>query len=918
MKERHAESRTELSRFRALQDFPLDEFQAEACKSIEQGRGVLVAAPTGAGKTIVGEFAIHLALAQGKKAFYTTPIKALSNQKFQELSDELGAHRVGLLTGDTSINGEADVVVMTTEVLRNMLYAGSSTLERLGFVVMDEVHYLADRFRGAVWEEVIIHLPESVSVVSLSATVSNAEEFGAWLGTVRGETDVIVSEHRPVPLTQHVLVRDRLVDLFEEQVSFDEISHAARTPVVNPELLQLAKRSSPASFGRGGRGRGPGRRGDHGRRGERGRPQRHGGSGRASRPRMIASLEEQGLLPAIVFIFSRKGCEQAVRQCVEHGHVLTTQEERREIQRVIDQAASHVAPEDLDVIGFWSWREGLMKGYGAHHAGLLPVFKEAVEQLFAANLIKAVFATETLALGVNMPARSVVLEKLDKFNGESHVAVTPGEYTQLTGRAGRRGIDVEGHAVVVWDRDADPAQIADLASTRTYPLNSSFAPTYNMSINLVAQFGRDQARSILESSFAQFQADRGVVGLARQVRERERALDGFTEAMTCEKGDVREYMQIRRDLSDAEKKAKRSSRKQMKSAVAASLESLTLGDVVSVPSGRLKGKGVIIDVDAQSLSPRPTLLTLQRTIRRIGVDDLAEPVEVLTHMRIPKRFTGRSPKERRDLVAALKDALAKAEPAPPRRPRFATAQDAEDGANVAELRSRLRQHPVHRCPDREEHARWGERYLKLQRETESLRSKISGRTNTIARQFDRVCEVLMTTGYLTRDAEVTESGDALRRIYGERDLLTAQMLNAGQFEALAPGELAALVSTLVYHGKREAPPGRPVLPTHALQERYGALVGIWSRVTDEEERARVPQMSDPDPGLARAVYRWSQGDTLRRSLEVSDLSAGDFVRWAKQVIDSLDQIRAASASRDVRATAEEAVDAIRRGVVASS
>src|SRR5512141_2526687 len=274
--ERAAEAKTYLGGFIRTLEFVLDDFQREACLSLQAGRGVLVAAPTGAGKTIVGEFAIYLALQRGLKAFYTTPIKALSNQKYSELADKYGADRVGLLTGDTSINGDAPVVVMTTEVLRNMLYADSSTLADLGYVVMDEVHYLADRFRGAVWEEVIIHLPSEVQVASLSATVSNAEEFGAWLDTVRGQTDVIVSEHRPVPLWQHVMVGRKIVDLFAGDTSFDEIAPAGAAAAsavaataetadlsarpgfeVTPELLSMARAASQMNFrgrfGHGGR-----------------------------------------------------------------------------------------------------------------------------------------------------------------------------------------------------------------------------------------------------------------------------------------------------------------------------------------------------------------------------------------------------------------------------------------------------------------------------------------------------------------------------------------------------------------------------------------------------------------------------------------------------------------------------------------
>ena len=607
--ERAAEAKTHLGAFARTLSFELDDFQRQACKSLQEGRGVLVAAPTGAGKTIVGEFAVYLALQRGLKAFYTTPIKALSNQKFTELTEKYGEANVGLLTGDTSINGDAPVVVMTTEVLRNMLYADSDTLFDLGFVVMDEVHYLADRFRGAVWEEVIIHLPSEVQVASLSATVSNAEEFGAWLDTVRGDTDVIVSEHRPVPLWQHVMVGRDILDLFAGETTFDEIAPAgspaaaAALPLapspddagqrgfeVNPELLTLSRAESQLNFqGRFGHGGRSQRRQQRQRYGDRPQQETRTAARRASRPQVIASLDRQDLLPAITFIFSRAGCDAAVAQCVASGLWLTTEREQRIIAQRVDEAGQDIPTDDLEVLGFWSWREGLLRGFAAHHAGMLPTFKEVVEKLFADGLVKAVFATETLALGINMPARSVVLEKLDKFNGESHVDITAGEYTQLTGRAGRRGIDVEGHAVVLWQPGTDPAAVAGLASRRTYPLNSSFQPTYNMSINLLAQFGRPRAREILESSFAQFQADRSVVGLARQVRSREESLAGYAKSMTCHLGDFTEYARLRRELSDAENFTSRSKSRARKSLNEDSLSRLLPGDVVDVPAGQGPG-----------------------------------------------------------------------------------------------------------------------------------------------------------------------------------------------------------------------------------------------------------------------------------------------------------------------------------------
>lgn len=545
---RVAQSRTKnplLSKFRDIQPFDLDPFQISACESVEAGRGVLVAAPTGAGKTIVAEFAIHLAMGQPDvKVFYTTPMKALSNQKFSELVETYGAERVGLLTGDTSINPRAQVVIMTTEVLRNMLYAGSELLENLSYVVMDEVHYLADRFRGAVWEEVIIHLPSTVQVISLSATVSNAEEFGDWLHTVRGHTDVIVSEERPVPLYQHMIFSHKFLPLFAAK---------GELATVNPEVMQTAQ-----MLGRGGSHR-PKSRGAP--RYQRYEDQRH----KVYRSDVVEQLGDEDLLPAIFFIFSRKGCDQAVSQVLRRGVTLTEEYERDQILDLVEERCDRLDDDDRNVLGYHEWLDGILRGVAAHHAGMLPMFKEVVEELFRRKLLKVVFATETLALGINMPARTVVLEKLDKFNGEARVPITAGEYTQLTGRAGRRGIDSEGHSVVIWQPGINPEAVAALASRRSYPLKSSFSPTYNMAVNLIAQFGVVRTRSILESSFAQFQADRHVVELARSVRKNEEALEGYAEAFRCHLGDFAQYAALRRELSDKEREGgHRSSRRRDK------------------------------------------------------------------------------------------------------------------------------------------------------------------------------------------------------------------------------------------------------------------------------------------------------------------------------------------------------------------
>jgi ATP-dependent RNA helicase HelY len=888
-------------RFASLYDFVLDPFQRAACESLAAGHGVLVAAPTGSGKTLVGEFAVHLALEQGGKCFYTTPIKALSNQKFADFTVRYGPERVGLLTGDNTINGDAPVVVMTTEVLRNMLYSGSATLTGLRFVVMDEVHYLADRSRGAVWEEVIIHLPESVSVVSLSATVSNAEEFGDWLSTVRGNNDTVVEERRPVPLFQHVLVGSRLYDLFADS------GHSGEPAEVNPQLARLARDDwrRQRTGDRRGRGRHP-------------RGARSGGGVLVpGRTDVVDRLDAEGLLPAIMFIFSRAGCDAAVQQCLNANLRLTTSAERREIEGYVEERASMLADDDLDVLGYPQWLKALTLGVSSHHAGMLPVFKECVEELFSRGLVKMVFATETLALGINMPARSVVIDKLSKWNGETHADITPGEYTQLTGRAGRRGIDVEGHAVVLWAPGFDPKSVAGLASTRTYPLRSSFRPSYNMAVNLVRQFGRERARELLESSFAQYQADRAVVGLARQVRKSEEALDGYAEAMACERGNFAEYAELRRSLSERESslaKRRRSSRRQES---VDSLERLRVGDVIDVPAGRSAGLAVIVDPGVRSTrdGPRPLVVTLDRQARRLSVVDFPSPVEPLTRLRIGKSFNARVPAQRRDLAAQLRHrtqdlAVPRGQKAERRGPPG--GEDAE----AQRLRAALAAHPCAACPDREEHARWGERYVKLQRETDTLRRRIESRTNTIARQFDRVYEVLTELDYLAGDS-VTEAGSALARIYSELDLVAAECLRRSVWQGLEAPALAAVLSCLVYES-RTPDVERPRVPGGAVTRVLAEMTSIWARLDSLEREHRLSFLREPDVGFAAAAYRWAGGATLEEVLEETELAPGDFVRWVKQLLDLTEQIADAAVDSTLRQTAREVVRSMRRGVVAYS
>jgi ATP-dependent RNA helicase HelY len=861
---------------------------------------------------------------------------------------------------------------MTTEVLRNMLYAGSATLRGLGFVVLDEVHYLADRSRGAVWEEVIIHLPESVQVAALSATVSNAEEFGDWLDGLRNGVAVIVDEHRPVPLWQHMMVGNRLYDLFTDPAGTR----------VNPELLRIAQRDRWAQQrvpvtgrsrpDRGGRRGAPGGRGGQAaRRPARSRP--------PYRPEVVSRLDSAGLLPAIEFIFSRAGCDAAVLQCLTAGLRLTEPDESAAITEFVEARTADIPDEDLAVLGYGEWLTGLQRGIAAHHAGMLPTFKEVVEELFSAGLVRVVFATETLALGINMPARTVVIERLDKWNGETHAELTPGEYTQLTGRAGRRGIDVEGHAVVLWQPGIDPAAVAGLAGTRTYPLNSSFRPSYNMAVNLTGRVGRVKAATLLESSFAQFQADRGVVGLARQVRRNQEAMAELEAKMACDRGDFAAYADIRRQLSEREGDLSRRRSVSRRAEAARSLEALKRGDIIRVPGGRRAGMAVVLepgpgpyrgddrgddrggrgagaggrtgrtgrnggnggsdgfsDDDARVAGlagQGPLVLTANRQVKRLSLADFPVPVEPVDRVRIPSSFSVRSPQHRRDLAATVRNRLAGREVAGPQRvagwdddlaaaghpgrpePKDATAKE------VAELRRRLRRHPSHGCPDREEHARYAERLLRLRRETEALERRVASRSHVIARTFERVCAVLERLGYLTGDT-VTAEGRMLGGLYTELDLLAAECLRRGYWDGLDTQELTACVSALSFESRQTDEAAAPRLPSPKVREVLGRMMRAWGQLDELEKENGVSFLREPDLRFAWAAFQWAGGARLEDVLELADLTPGDFVRAVKQLIDLLDQIAAAPkagpAGESLAETARAAIDAIRRGVVAYS
>ena len=855
--------------------FELDDFQRRAIAALDDGQSVLVAAPTGSGKTVVAEHAVADALGSGGKAFYTAPIKALSNQKYADFVRLYGPDKVGLLTGDTTTNGEAPVVVMTTEVLRNMIYAASPTLDGLRYVVLDEVHYLQDTYRGPVWEEVIIHLDPSVRLVCLSATVSNAEELSRWIATVRGPTAAIIEERRPVTLHNLYLVGDRSSDRL----------HLLPTLVdgrPNPEALRLDAGGSPQ--------RGP----------RRGRSQR-----RLYTPRryeVAELLADKAMLPAIYFIFSRSACDQAVGQCLDAGLRLTTAEERQRIRAICEERTAALADTDLDVLGWSRWISAMEAGIASHHAGMVPPFKEAVEACFVAGLVKLVFATETLALGINMPARAVVIEKLTKFGGERHQALTAGEYTQLTGRAGRRGIDDVGYAIVLWSPFLGFEQVASLVSARSFAISSSFRPTYNMAANLVRRYPAGTAHHLLNLSFAQYQADADIVALEARLDRSDRRLAAARAELRCDRGDAAEYFALRRRLDRA-----RAARPSVRVDLEAGLARLRPGDVVWVPGGKSAGPAAVLSVSNRRGGVRLRALTPKRRRLSLMADDFDEVPDTVGRVALPQPYAPNSVGFQREVAASLAKARL-------RRPRL---RQRHPDPELEELVLAVDGHPVAGCPELARHrSAWGQ-IERLEREVATTKREVKGRSATLARQFDRVLGVLEAWGYLD-GWSLTESGERLGRIYHETDLLVAQCLEEGLLDGLDAASMAALASVFVFEARGRGEPAPPWFPSAELRRRWSSIEALHRRLTDAETRAGLAPTRALDPGFVVLAHAWAAGNELDDVLDDEDLSGGDFVRNVKQLIDLLRQLGDVAPVPATATAARQAAGRLFRGVVEAS
>ncbi len=817
-------------------NFDLDQFQVEAIGHLDAGRSVVVAAPTGSGKTYVAEHAIASALRDGRRALYTTPIKALSNQKFRDLRSWLGAEQVGLLTGDNSINGDGAAVVMTTEVLRNMLYAEPERLATTDVVVMDEVHYLQDNFRGPVWEEVIIHLPPHITLVALSATVSNADELASWISEVHNHCVAVTEKTRPV----------RLENLYVVAEKGSSRQHFIPTLVKkrpNPE----GRRYDPAPS----RGKGRERRNGPPQKRRWRTPRRH---------EVIEELDRRGLLPAITFIFSRAGCEDAVSQLRGAGVQLTDEETALAITKVVERRTGHLSESDRAALRYSAWVAGLQAGIAAHHAGMVPLFKETVEELFTAGYLKAVFATETLALGINMPARTVVIEKLSKFTGEHHELLSPGDFTQLTGRAGRRGIDDLGHALVLWTPFTTFDEVVHLARSTSFELRSAFRPTYNMTCHLVSRYTRARAEELVAQSFGQFQTN-------RSIRELEQRRQRLLADLGRINGDAAtsDHAESQQDVAAAVSKLRPG-------------DVIDVGDVVAVLSSSWRRKEVqlkVIDRDG--------------AVHVLDPEALESPPRTVGQVRLPDPFNPNSTSHQHDIVGQLRGTRrrkGKKSKAFAEDDKQADAQDPWKGSAASDARRELRR----------------------------VEARIAERRDRLNDRFKSVIGILTELGYI-ENWTLTEFGEMLLGTFHELDLAIVESSRAGHLDGHDPATLAGIVATFVFEPRRNTETAQPWFPDARSEAAVRGVARCVAEVQRLESAYGLPESRDVDPGLFAATHGWAAGGGLGDILDTEELSGGDFVRSMKQVIDVLSQLAVICLDVETRRTARRAIELVQRGIV---
>ncbi|WP_392533839.1 DEAD/DEAH box helicase [Nostoc sp. C117] len=847
---------------RSIFPFELDQFQKDAIASLNAGRSVVVCAPTGSGKTLVGEYAIYRALTRGKRVFYTTPLKALSNQKLRDFREKFGFDLVGLLTGDASINRDAPILVMTTEIFRNMLYGtpigqvGISLVD-VEAVILDECHYMNDRQRGTVWEESIIYCPREVQLAALSATVANSDQLTDWLNRVHGPTDLIYSDFRPVPLEFHFCNPKGLFPLLNDSKT-----------KINPRLANRGKK----------------RQGDRGK------------AGRPEAPGIIytlSHLQQRDMLPAIYFIFSRRGCDKAV---AEVGDLwLVNNEESQILREQIDDFLSR-NPD--------AGRSGqiapLYRGIAAHHAGILPAWKALVEELFQQGLIKVVFATETLAAGINMPARTTVISTLSKRTDTGHRLLNASEFLQMAGRAGRRGMDKQGHVVTVQTPFEGSKEAAYLATSKPDPLVSQFTPSYGMVLNLLQTHTIEQARELIERSFGQYMATLHLRPEYDEIAELEAQLAQLREQIAAvDENELAIYEKLRQRLK-VERQILKTLEQQAQSDRQEQL-AMMLGFAVSGTLLSLKGKNIPVPSPITAVlvgktpdsNQAPYFVCLGQDNRWYVVttgdvvDLYAElprvevPPDVLPPTEMPLR-PGQSHRGSQETFA-----IATRIPEP-LESLYIAPEVAEQLSRTAAIQEQLETHPLHQSGNAATLFKRRARYVELEAELEQVQEQVEQQSQRHWEEFVNLIAILQHFGALD-NLVPTVLGRIAAAIRGENELWLGLVFASGELDNLDPHHLAAAAAALVMETPRPDSKVNYDL-SNEVAEALAKLRGIRRQMFQLQRRYNVALPIWLEFELIALVEQWALGMEWIELCENTTLDEGDVVRILRRTLDLLSQI----------------------------
>lgn len=822
----------------------LDPFQQRAAAAIDRGESVLVAAPTGAGKTLVADHAIDRALAAGRKAFYTTPLKALSNQKFRDLGARLGTERVGLLTGDRAVRPDAPVVVMTTEVLRALLYDRGPILDGLAAIVLDEFHYVQDPDRGPAWEEVVIHAPSDAAIIALSATLPDLPALHRWMVRTHGTTVLVVEEQRPVTL----------------QFLYAIGNLQGSPPLVLPMFLD--GRINPTAELQ-----------DGARKTERGEGRRVRDRSRPVQPRrehLLEHLRTHDLLPAIWFVLSRNGCDRAVADLLEAGVRLTTHEETAALDALVLRATDGLSALELKTLDATGWRVALACGIAAHHGGLAPVQREVIEIAAAEGLVKVVFATETLALGVNLPSRTVVIDRVTRANGPGGGdTLTAAEFAQLAGRAGRRGLDRVGNVIVPWSPDVAFHRVTGLAGGRDDTLRSHYRATPAMVANLVHAYGPVEGRKRFRRSLAHHLLDGSLADLRTMLAEREAELaDLETEPAAS----------VHDDPSQGRTEVHGSSADEV-------VAGLATGDVIVDP-GRPSVGRLLVAATPRRRRGEPAVDTVRADAQRVVMkaSEFRQPPVVVARIDLDDLEAGA-----RGFARTAADRL-RSLPDEPHPTVAAPTGNGGRGPSAAVRRSRLIEG------------------------IEMVRRRLADEEAAHEHEFDAVADLLRRRGHLEGWA-LTESGRMVRRLFHERGLLVAECLAEGVFDDLDAPSLAAAVSAFRSGNRQELAPSP--FPTAELRRRWQRIEHVTIDLERAESDAGLPLTPPPDSALLAPIHRWAAGLPLGDALRGTALGPGDLAREVRQVLELLEQIQAVAPAA-IADVATRAIEAMSRGVVVAT